>query len=670
MTPPVPSTKMNTKNSKKKKGFFHKKTVEVAVPQDEDVIDFNEESSTASLDKGTFTKKDLIAPPAFYRGEVKEGDWMKVGNLYERSFVMQGFPSTVQVGWLDELYNYEGDMDVTLHIQPADDREALDSLTSKIVQFESQLSIESEKGNIRNLTKLRSDIDNLYAQRSKLEQNQENLFYLQIAANLYAPSMESLDKQTQKLDNKLKGRKIYMMPTYLRQADGYKSALPFGRTYLPDKFRNFNTGALLTTFPFYHSDIMHESGVFIGQNYVTGTPILIDFYDKSKLNNSNITVFGKAGSGKTFFVSLLTMRSAGRGVRTVIIDPEGEYYPVTKSLGGSHIYIAPGSDSFINPFDIESEQHLNEDGSTTETVDVKAKVADVLNLIEVMSGGMTAEERSLVSMTIRRVYNNKGITENPDSLRVSESYYDSDSDIFYQEGKMKPMPTFSDFHGELEKVAVQEQNESLKRLATSLRMFKKGEVYELFDTQTSENLRNFKDAPIVTFDISRLDENILRPVGMYVALQWTWEKFVKKNPKIQKRVVCDEAWMLVNPNMAGHEMTAQFLENCARRIRKRNGGLLVASQNFREFDSSEQGRAVLTNATVNIFLQQDPVDISSLKDRFNLSDGESSFLLRAQRGEMLIRIKQESAVAQVVAFEAEKILIDKAKEYIGGIGHS
>lgn len=257
----------------------------------------------------------------------------------------------------------------------------LDSLTSKIVQFESQLSIESEKGNIRNLTKLRSDIDNLYAQRSKLEQNQENLFYLQIAANLYAPSMESLDKQTQKLDNKLKGRKIYMMPTYLRQADGYKSALYRSdeRICLTNSGIS-NTGALLTTFPFYHSDIMHESGVFVGQNYVTGTPILIDFYDKSKPNNSNITVFGKAGSGKTFFVSLLTMRSAGRGVRTVIIDPEGEYYPVTKSLGGSHIYIAPGSDSFINPFDIESEQHLNEDGSTTETVDVKAKSCGCLEL--------------------------------------------------------------------------------------------------------------------------------------------------------------------------------------------------------------------------------------------------------------------------------------------------
>lgn len=173
----------------------------------------------------------------------------------------------------------------------------------------------------------------------------------------------------------------------------------------------------------------------------------------------------------------------------------------------------------------------------------KRKVADVLNLIEVMSGGMTAEERSLVSMTIRRVYNNKGITENPDSLRVSESYYDSDSDIFYQEGKMKPMPTFSDFHAELEKVAVQELNESLKRLATSLRMFKKGEVYELFDTQTSgKTCATSKDAPIVTFDISRLDENILRPVGMYVALQWTCGRNSSRRiRRFKKRVVCDEA---------------------------------------------------------------------------------------------------------------------------------
>ena len=36
--------------------------------------------------------------------------------------------------------------------------------------------------------------------------------------------------------------------------------------------------------------------------------------------------------------------------------------------------------------------------------------------------------------------------------------------------------------------------------------------------------------------------------------------------------------MLVNKNMAVSAYTATFLENCARRIRKRNGGLLLRAR--------------------------------------------------------------------------------------------
>ena len=38
----------------------------------------------------------------------------------------------------------------------------------------------------------------------------------------------------------------------------------------------------------------------------------------------------------------------------------------------------------------------------------------------------------------------------------------------------------------------------------------------------------------MSFDVSKLEENVLRPIGMYIALSWTWEKFVKKNPLIKK----------------------------------------------------------------------------------------------------------------------------------------
>lgn len=663
---------MTTKSSKFPK-LFGKKDEEVsAEPKSlsDEILDLEKNDAlnlAGGMSNGMFTARDLIAPPSFYRGEVKEGDWMKVGNNFVRSFVMQGYPTAVTVGWLNDLYNYSGDMDVALHINHADEREALDELTTKIVQLESQYQIERQKGNIRNLTKLETDVQNLYAQRRKLEQNQENLFYIQISANLYAGKLDDLDKETQALDNKLKGRKIYLMPTYLQQDEGYKSALPYGKSYLPDKFRNFNTGALTSTFPFYNSEIMHERGVMIAQNGATGTPIIIDFYDKTKnMTNANVTVFGKSGSGKTFFVSLITMRSAARGIRTVIIDPEGEYRPLTDGLGGSVITIAPGSTQFINPFDVESEVEINEKtGVRTESVDLNGKISDLLNLVGVMNQGLNGEERSLVSEVLRNVYEKRGITADPRSLREEEDYYDAETDTFYVEGKEKPMPTFGDFYNELVLLASQQENANLNSLVTTLKIFKKGEVYGLFDTQTSPELQNFQDSPIVTFDVSRLEDSVLRPIGMYIALTWTWEKFVKKNPDIVKRVICDEAWMLVNTNMAGHELTGQFLENAARRIRKRNGGLMIASQNFREFDESKQGRTVLNNAQVKLFLSQDSIDINALQDRFKLSDGEVNYLLRARRGDILIRIQEESAYGRVIAFPYEKELIDRAKSSIG-----
>jgi type IV secretory pathway VirB4 component len=615
-------------------------------------------SDNGVLGRGIRTVKDLFAPPSFDRGN--EG-YMKVGNKYVRSFVMNGFPANVSVGWLDQLFNFDGDMDTAIYVEPTDERAALDELTAKITQFEAQLQMEMQKGNIRNITRLKNIVTQLYDQRERLEQNYENLFHVQIASNLYTDSAEDLEKETQKLDNKLKGRKMYHMPVYLRQDDGYKTVLPFGKTYIPDKFRNFNSGALTACFPFYNSEISHQTGVFLGVNLSTMTPMLVDFYDRKKLNNGNLTVFGQAGSGKTFLVSLLTLRSALKGVRTVIIDPEGEYKKLTKAVGGSHIYIAPDSRTHINPFDLE-ESDLTEEEilEGKPEVDIKGKVSDVLNLIAVMAGGMNREEQSIISSIINEVYQDQGFNENRESLYIQEPTFDEDTGEFYHDGMKKPMPTFSTFHDKLEFWVTKEENEGLKRLSNALKMFKKGGVYDMFDCQTSDDLKDFKNSPIVTFDISRLEESVLRPIGMYIALSWTWEKFVKKNPEIKKRIVCDEAWMLVNKNMAGNEYTAQFLENSARRIRKRNGGLLVASQNFIEFANNEQGKAVLTNALTNIFLRQDATDIDAVQDTFKLSDGERNFLLSAKKGEFLIKMNNESSVGYAMSFPYEQELISKA----------
>lgn len=645
--------KISKKEKKERK--LDKKVNKIKAKQKKKEPKVEEVVNVGVLQKGSRDIKDFFAPPSFDRSNP---DYLKVGDKYVKSFVMNGFPSVVSVGWLDQLYNYEGDMDTALYIEPADERGALEEITNKITQFEAQLATEMEKGNIKNITRLQNNVQQLYSQRERLEQNYENLFYVQLISNLYTNTEEELDKQTQMLDNKLKGRRISLMPAYLRQDDSYKSALPFGKNYMNDAYRNFNSGALTACFPFYNSEISHEDGIFTGVNLATMTPVLIDFYDRKLLPNSNLTVFGKSGSGKTYFVSLLTLRSTLKGIRTVIIDPEGEYVNLTKAVGGSHIYIAPDSETQINPFDLEEEEETDDMGRPTgmKSVKIKDKVSDVLNLIAVMAGGLSREQESLVSTVIAETYKAKGFTEDVNSLYVMEAEFNEVTGEFYHQGRKKQMPTFTDFHDLLEVYAVKEESSGLRSLANALRMFKKGGVYDMFDCQTSTVI-DFKNSPVITFDISRLEESILRPIGMYITLTWTWEKFIKKNPETKKRIITDEAWMLVNKNMSGHEYTAAFLDKAARRIRKRNGGLLVASQNFIEFYDSEQGKAVLTNASMNIFLKQDATDIDAVQSTFKLSEGEKNFLLTAKTGEMLVRTGEESSVAFALSFPYEKTLI-------------
>lgn len=635
-----------------------KKTGEnVPVKEEELILGTDEATGSKDLSYGVPTIKDLMAPPSMDRSA---SDHLVIGNKYVRNFIIAGYPKMIAVGWADAIYNYDGDLDLALHVTPMDERNALDELTNKITQFEAQLATEQEKGSNRNITRLQSQIQELYAERQKVEQNYISIYGIQMIMNLYCDSLDQLNKETQLLDNSLKGRKIKLMPTYLQMDKGYKSALPFGRSWLPKNYRNFSSEGLTACFPFYNAEISHATGVFLGVNLQTATPIYIDFYDRKILNNGNMTVFGCAGSGKTFLVSLLTMRSALKQIRTVIIDPEGEYRTITESLGGSVIVIAPDSNAFVNPFDIEEEDEVDDEGIPTgsKIVKINEKVADLLNLIGVMAGSIDNEQRSLISYVISELYSDFGFTEDPRSLYEDEVLLQSGNE-FVHHGRKKTMPTFSDFHKKLEEISKLDSNKCLTNVTNALKMYKKGGVYGMFDTQTSPSLQNFKEAPVVTFDVSQLEEGVLRPIGMFIALNWAWEKFAKKNIKQKKRILCDEAWMLTNKNMAGHEFTAQFLETTSRRIRKRNGGLLVASQNFKEFSDNPQGQAVLTNATVNIFLKQNSTDIDDVQSVFKLSDGEKNFLATAKKGHFLLKMGQESTVGFAKSFEYEKFLIEK-----------
>ena len=257
--------------------------------QIQEVVFDNSLSKDSPLKKGEFNIMDIVAPAGVDRSDPT---CLRLENRFVRSFIINGFPRNVGVGWLDPLYNSQDDIDVVLHIEPTDERSALDELTDKITQFEAQLETEREKGNTRNVTRLGNKIRELYAQRERIELNYINLYYIQLGFNLFAKSKEALDKKTDLLDNKLRGRKIKIMSTFLQQDEGFKNALPLGKSYLPTMFRNFSSDALTSCFPFYTCQFAKTGDSL--EKLANINPIYIDFYDRKLIENGNIAVFGKS----------------------------------------------------------------------------------------------------------------------------------------------------------------------------------------------------------------------------------------------------------------------------------------------------------------------------------------------------------------------------------------
>lgn len=649
------------RNKKKDKNKKKIQEPENDVIQFEDLDEPVSKKEKLSYTEGKRTLKDCFAPSGI---AVVDENTLRVGAKYVRNYIMQGYPNQTYIGWLNDLFSsYGGDADTIIYAQPADDRHASEELTRQITSLEADLQIQTEQGHTSRRAKTISDIEKLKYERQKIELNKESLFRVAIFSNIFRNNLEDLNRDCEAMENKMKGRRMNFMPTSLRMIDGYKSALPMMRMFYSDKMRNFNTGALVGCFPFYDSEICHPDGVYLGVNIQTNTPLMIDFYSKDYKNNTNISFFGKAGSGKSYAVSLLTMRSALKGIRTAIIDPEGEYIHLARAMGGINIDIKPDSAFKINPFEIEAEEMLDDNGKPTgqKTVSLTQKAGDLLNLISIMCRGeINQEQQSLVSEVILQLYHNFGITDNPDSLLdYNQSQYDKAKGEYYTTTRKKRMPTFTDFHNLLVATAQQRNSSTLEQLANKLLMFKKGGAYGMFDCESTIDTSTFLTVPVINFNVSKLEENVLRPIGMYIAMDYIWQKFVLKDSTTKKRVICDEAWMLMNKSMAGHEYTAAFLEKCARRIRKRNAGLCVASQNFYEFASSDEGRAVLSNTAVRFFLQQSSTDIDALQQKFNLSDGEKDFLLSASLGDVLIKTETSSAVAHMIASDYEHKIITK-----------
>ena len=108
-------------------------------------------------------------------------------------------------------------------------------------------------------------------------------------------------------------------------------------------------------------------------------------------------------------------------------------------------------------------------------------------------------------------------------------------------------------------------------------------------------------------------------------------------------------------NIKGSEFTSDFLENMSRRIRKRNGALVIASQKVEDFANTVKGKAIISNAHTTFLLSHETSDKDILRQAFSLDPGVVDNVIEAEIGRVLIKQGSQLYLIQSYLFDNEKI---------------
>jgi len=577
--------------------------------------EFIEEKAMAELlQKGVSNVLDLIAPAALKITP----NFVQMGDLYLKTLFVYTYPEYVQTNWLSPIVNYDIAADISMFIYPMESAVMMKQLRKKAAQLESSAAIEKEKGLVRN-PELESAIENVETLRDTLQKGSSRLFQYGLYFTIYAKSLEEMDVVVKQIESTLGGLLIYTKQALLQMEQGFISSLPLCIDQL-QILRNLDTASLSASFPFISSELSTGEGILYGINRHNNSLIL---FDRFSLENANSVVFAKAGAGKSYGVKLEILRSLMFDTNVIVLDPENEYLPLVEAVGGVNFHLSLKSDQRINPFDLPQKL---EEGETGEEV-LRSTIISVKGLLRLLLGNITPEEDSLLDKALFETYAIKDITSDPASF------------------KNQP-PLLSDFENILQNISGAES------LVIRLKKYTEGTFAGLLNKPTNCKIDN----KFTVFSIRDLEEE-LRPIGMYLILNYIWNEVRKE---LRKRIlVIDEAWWLMQ-----YEDSARFLYGFAKRARKYYLGLTIITQDVEDFLASSKGRAVINNSSLQILLKQSTAAIDKIAEVFHLTEGEKFLLLEADIGEGLFFAGQNHVAIKIIASPDEDQLISTSPKEI------
>ena len=464
--------------------------------------------------------------------------------------------------------------------------------------------------------------------RKEMQLNNQQLLYFYTYITTYSKNKEELKNQINKIEEILQNSGLKSKKSYFRQEQTILANLPLNKNNDDIKKavkKNILTDGIRGTYPFITSTIYDEKGILYGTDINSNSLIIIDKFDREKYKNSNTCIFGSSGSGKSYFTKIQILRNYILNINQYIIDPEREYEKISKSLNGSLIKIGPASKTYINIFDIrEDSLEENEEGY------LATKLNKLIGFFKLIFKDITEEERTELENKIIKIYKNKNIDFNDNSL-FKNNKFKTNTD----------MPILEDLYKEL--------NAKMKK---KIEPFITGSL-KCFNNYTNIELNN----KLIIGDIYELGEENIQ-YGMYIFIELFWDK-IKKDRNSRKIIYLDEIWRLIG--VTSNKETASFIYKIFKTIRKYGGGATAITQDVSDLFSLEEGaygKSILNNSELKLFFSLEEENIKTLEKYVDINQKEKIEIKSLRKGECLFFVGKDHILTKINSDKFEQELIE------------
>ena len=538
--------------------------------------------------------KDYICPDSL---EFRK-DHFVMGKKYGRVLYLRDYASYIKDDIVKELTELNRSLMMSIDVVPVPTDEAVREVQKILLGIETDIANHQRRQNTNgnfaadvphNLALRRAEAKELL---DDLTTRDQRLNFAVITLVHLADSKKELDSDTEAIQAAAQQRLCTMSTLHWQQMDGLNTVLPLGVRKI-DALRTLTTESLSVFMPFTAQELRDKDGVWYGQNAISKNLILVD---RHSLLNGNGFITGSSGSGKSMMAKLeMIMNALKTMAEIVIIDPDGEYAPLVRALGGEVITISASSLNHINALDMEQGY-----GDGENPVILKAEF--ILSMFEqlVAPAKLSAKEKSIIDRCTALVYKD------------------------YVRGNcIGTPPTLQDFY----RILLQQTEPEARDVALIMELFTTGSL-NTFAKVTNVNT----NSRIVCYDIRDLGKQLL-PVGMLVVLDSIFNRVIRNRALGKKTwIYIDEIYLLFQ-----HEYSANFLFTLWKRVRKYGACATGITQNLEDLLQSHTARTMLGNSEFLVMLNQAPKDREALAKLLNISDNQMTHITDVPAGHGLLK---------------------------------